>query len=128
MVPLADEHGNPVPGCDTYDGPKAIPKVLVTAFGASIGDQPAEAFDRYYPERALSLEKTGSAKLDCIAEAGRLTRCTGPHDDSGLKFDEYALKLANALRIPRSSSGRTSLVLTFIIGGYEPCSTPCCHG
>jgi protein TonB len=64
--------------------------------------------ERYYPERALSLEKNGSVRMTCKVRAdGKLESCNVTSEDpSGLGFGAAALKMASLFQLkPETRDG-----------------------
>jgi protein TonB len=64
--------------------------------------------ERYYPERALSLEKSGTARMTCKVNAdGTLADCKiSSEEPSGLGFGSAALKMASLFKMkPETRDG-----------------------
>ncbi|MGE0830138.1 MAG: energy transducer TonB [Hyphomonadaceae bacterium] len=67
-------------------------------------------FARYYPERALERERTGSVTLDCVVNAnGRISCSVASEDPPGWGFGDAAVRISRSFRMaPRLENGQPS--------------------
>lgn len=79
-----------------------------------------EDLERYYPDRALALEKEGDAHLTCSEFEGRLQDCKATSLQTDLGFERAATRLVTVVHLREGSSSGTGSVELDVSFRLEP--------